>query len=419
MHPGTVRLKRLVGSLKNGAWGKDPVEGEGVFCVRAADFDYTNLRVTMARAPKRAIPPASAAALALRPGDIVLEKSGGGENQPVGRAVLFDGSEPAVCSNFAARLRPASGVDSRHLTYLLASLYSEGATERCIKQTTGIQNLDTDAWLLTEVPDWPIDTQHLIADFLDDQVSRIDEAVRLRREQGEALKVRTASHLSEQYESLVSVHGAVRLRYLGIQVKQGWSPQCDDRLPEPDGWGVLKAGAVNGGRFRTEEVKALPVGVDPRREFEVRSGDLLVNRASGSLDLIGNAAVVVEPNPRVLLCDKIYRLSAPAGALDASFFVHLWKSKQIRERLRLGVSGAEGMANSLPGGVIRDVPFPLMNISAQRQWARHEQDRSESVDAATSEMTAQIDLLQQRKRSLITAAVTGEFDVTTASGRGI
>lgn len=35
------------------------------------------------------------------------------------------------------------------------------------------------------------------------------------------------------------------------------------------------------------------------------------------------------------------------------------------------------------------------------------------------EMTAQIELLRERKRSLITAAVTGEFDVTTASGRGV
>ena len=35
----TVRLKSLVASLKNGAWGDEPEnDDDGTYCVRAADF---------------------------------------------------------------------------------------------------------------------------------------------------------------------------------------------------------------------------------------------------------------------------------------------------------------------------------------------------------------------------------------------
>lgn len=352
--------------------------------------------------------------LVVRPGQLVVNPM-----WLIGGAIGVSWVTGAVSPDY--RVFETRGLhDPRYLHHLLrSSPYMDQYSLYVRANTTfdrRVQQIDLDNMPVL-VP--PLDIQGRIADFLDDQVSRVDEAVRLRREQIEALEDQTVSALSADYDHLVASHGAVRLRYLGVQARQGWSPQCDDRLPEDGAWGVLKAGAVNGGRFRADEVKALPEGMEPRREFEVRAGDVLVNRASGSLDLIGSAAIVVDPRPRTLLCDKIYRLSAATDVLDACFFVHLWQSKQVRERLRLGVSGAEGMANSLPSGVIRDVPFPRMNLIAQRDWAVQAQRRRETVDAVVSEMTAQIDLLLERKRALITAAVTGEFDVTTASGRGV
>lgn len=261
----------------------------------------------------------------------------------------------------------------------------------------------------------PLDAQRQISDFLDDQVARIDEVIGLREQQVSAVSEAHTSWLSAQYEALSEAYGSGPLRYGLNGIRQGWSPQCEDRTPEPGEWGVLKAGCVNGGLWRPEQVKTLPSGVEPRRELAVRSGDFLVNRASGSLDLIGSGAVVDGDPPMLLLCDKVYRVDLRRETFLPKYVSLLWRARQVREAIRLGVSGAEGMANSLPSSVLREMLLPYAPVTEQRRWVAVASEREHDVREVVRLMGEQVSLLQERKRSLITAAVTGEMDVTTAT----
>jgi type I restriction enzyme, S subunit len=144
-----IRLKFTVEEVTNGVWGAEPTGGaDDARCVRVADFDYSQGRVTAAPT-LRSVPTQLREQKALRPGDLLLEKSGGGEQQPVGRVVLWDLSleEPVVCSNFIARMRPRPGFDGGFLQLLHRALYFAGVTSLSIKQTTGIQNLDSSHYL--------------------------------------------------------------------------------------------------------------------------------------------------------------------------------------------------------------------------------------------------------------------------------
>ena len=55
-----------------------------------SDFDRVRLRVDIADPTLRAVEPRVIAARGLRPGDLLLGKSGGDERQPVGAVVLYD-----------------------------------------------------------------------------------------------------------------------------------------------------------------------------------------------------------------------------------------------------------------------------------------------------------------------------------------
>jgi type I restriction enzyme S subunit len=139
---GAQRLKWAFSSCKNGTWGAEP-DGDGdVICIRAADFDGQLGRLNNGDRTLRSVDRETFEKLSLRPGDIVLEKSGGGEKQLVGRAVIFDGEDPSVTSNFLARCRPAEGVVPAYLNYLLLSIYNGRGTYPHLKQSTGIQNLE-------------------------------------------------------------------------------------------------------------------------------------------------------------------------------------------------------------------------------------------------------------------------------------
>lgn len=149
-----VPLKRVLRSITAGVWGAAPEESddEPRWCVRVADFDYDPGRVKLQPKTMRSIADLDFARKRLEYGDLLLEGSGGGDKTSVGRVVLFDHSNPAVCSNFLQRLRPAPGIDSEYLSLVLRDLHATGAVRLHIKQTTGIQNLDLGSFLTTEIP---------------------------------------------------------------------------------------------------------------------------------------------------------------------------------------------------------------------------------------------------------------------------
>ena len=138
------RLKYLIADSRNGIWGDDADGGpDDIACARVADFDRQRFYVKLPLQTFRKIGSEQLRGRVLSRGDLLLEKSGGGELTSVGAVVQFDGEEPAVCSNFVAVVKAANGVNARWLCYLNAHLYSAGVNRRSIKQTTGIQNLDS------------------------------------------------------------------------------------------------------------------------------------------------------------------------------------------------------------------------------------------------------------------------------------
>lgn len=256
--------------------------------------------------------------------------------------------------------------------------------------------------------------QRRIADFLDDRVSRIDRIIAARREQMALAATQHISALQELFDDLAGQFGVLRLGHVLRGLEQGWSPQADSQSADPDEWGVMRAGCVNGGYFRPEDNKRLPDNLEPVVAYEIRKGDLLMSRASGSLDLIGSVAVVpADVRRRLLLCDKIYRLFPDSG-WTSEFLAPMMRTHSNRELIRLGVSGAEGMANNLPSGVIRDLKIPAATPEVQQQVALEAMSLASQAEGFNTALARSIELLTEYKSSLITAAVTGELDVSTA-----
>ena len=137
------RLKRSTVSAKNGVWGDEAKQdANDIPCVRVADFDRQRLRFELDDPTIRNVFDSDRIGRVLKQGDLLLEKSGGGEGQPVGCVVLYDDQLPAVCSNFVARVQTEPGMDSSFWRYVHAAAYAVRLNTRSIKQTSGIQNLD-------------------------------------------------------------------------------------------------------------------------------------------------------------------------------------------------------------------------------------------------------------------------------------
>jgi type I restriction enzyme S subunit len=175
------RVRSCILDSRAGIWGTDPApsnKSDQIVCVRVADFDMQFLTVGVKKLTLRAVAESARTPRLLQRGDILLEKSGGGEAEPIGRVVLFNLEMPAISSNFIVRIRADRSVV--HPEFLLQVLSIMQKTRRnvpFIKQTTGIQNLNEKAYFSLPMGVPPLKEQTELIAALSHAVDPITTAI--------------------------------------------------------------------------------------------------------------------------------------------------------------------------------------------------------------------------------------------------
>jgi len=202
-----------------------------------------------------------------------------------------------------------------------------------------------------------------------------------------------------------------KAKYCLRAIEQGWSPQCENRPAEPEEWGVLKVGCVNGAIFDPSENKALPLNMEPRTEYEIRRGDVLMSRAN-TRELLGSASVVAQVRSRLLLCDKLYRLKVFSTEVDPIFLVLLLGSTTVRFQLEREATGASDSMQNISMGTIRALIIPVPQLTEQRLIASFLDRETAHIDALIAKKERLIELLTEKQTALISHAVTKGLDPT-------
>ncbi|MDO4664566.1 MAG: hypothetical protein Q4A59_06745 [Erysipelotrichaceae bacterium] len=173
--------------------GVDDTEGIGVPVLRTTNFtnegfiDYQNV-VT------RIIKKQNISEKFLRLGDIIIEKSGGSDKQPVGRVVYYDGPDNTyLFNNFTGllRVKDSSKWFPKYIFYALFANYWRGGTRRFENKTTGLHNLKIDDYVgRFEIREISLDQQicicetldktHLLIDYRKQQLTELDNLVKSR-----------------------------------------------------------------------------------------------------------------------------------------------------------------------------------------------------------------------------------------------
>ena len=158
-------VEHTIGGVWGGESGTDEVE---VTVVRSTEFTkrgYLNFETGVSRSIKLS----QLNSRELKVGDILLEKSGGGPDQPVGRVVYVTGEIPNkfVCSNFVQLIRPNSKiVEPLLLFHVMWQWHAINRTLEFQAQTTGIRNLRTPDYLEQAINLPPLPEQKRIVDLI-------------------------------------------------------------------------------------------------------------------------------------------------------------------------------------------------------------------------------------------------------------
>ncbi|MGW1878480.1 restriction endonuclease subunit S [Streptomyces sp. NPDC001975] len=420
------RIKNLIASSTNGTWGDEPAEdGSDVHCIRAADFDRVGRRAKVNAAPLRSIDASSLRQHLLHPGDLILEKSGGGEKQPVGMVVLYEDTEKAVCSNFCSRISPASHVDSRFLTYVFAAAYGQGLTQSAIKQTTGIQNLDAGVFFSSPWAYPGLEEQCRIADFLDAETARIDKMRRCSQRQVELLGHRFKEFMRQETTVgrgpaietgipwMPTMHHAWKLHKVSQEFRtaSGTTPTSSDAsyFDGPYPW-------VNSADVRDDLIGRVEKSVTKKALLDFSA---LTVHPAGALVVAMYGQGATKGRVGILRMDSCLNQACcalvPIGRISTEFAYYWFRAHKDGIVAQAVGAGQPNLSQEL----VRQLRIPAPNAATQLEITSRLRDVEKSARVQVSQLERRDVLLAERRQALITAAVTGQFDVSTASGRNV
>ncbi len=155
----------------------------------------------------------------------------------------------------------------------------------------------------------------------------------------------------------------VRVDELLADIQGGKSPKAVDRPPANAEPAVLKVSSIRPGEFRPNEAKVLESHAEMPAHAKVRRGDLLVNRASGSLALLCSACLVDKDVEHLYLSDKTLRL-VPAQGINARCLMEALALPVSREQIEMEGEGTSGAKNVGQNDIREfEVPWPPDQVS--------------------------------------------------------
>ena len=400
-HWNLFSLKRAVDGCTNGFWGSEP-DGSNDLCVlRVADFNRHNFTVGLDKLTYRSVSQKEAENRLLKKGDLLLEKSGGGEKTLVGCVVQFNEDFQAITSNFVAKMTPKKHMVSRFLTFAFSHLYAGRVNFPSIKQTTGIQNLDSEAYLMEKFVFPTREEQNQIANFLDYETAKIDTLIAKQEKLIELLKEKRQAVISHAVTK--GLNPDVTMKDSGVE----WLGQV------PEHWTILnlrwKISIASGEGISSNEIESEP---EHLKKIPVIGGNgvmgysnkintdsaLAIGRVGA---LCGNVHLI---NYKSWITDNALKISR-WNDFDSGYLVYLLKAGRLND---MANKSAQPL---ITGEQVKSLRVVVPPMEEQKGIVKKIEEMFSTFDLLIEKAELAIQLMQERRTALISSAVTGKIDV--------
>lgn len=344
--------------------------------------------------------PTEAAELDVCRGDVLVVEGGAG----YGRSFyVSQGLTGWGFQNSINRLRPyRSRCDGRFLAYALQDGITSGRVELEASVAT-IPHFTAEKISSFRVPAPDVHVQRGIAEYLDRETAKIDALTAKQKELASALASERSARRDRLIDVAWSIAEAEPLRH-SAEVTVGI-------VVTPSAWyddsGVLALRGLNvrEERLDTSDVVFLTAEGDQlHRKSSLRPGDVVVVRTGQA----GTAAVVP---PQLAGANAIDLLIVrPRPALDGEYIAMILNGSRARSEIASVTVGAiQGHFNV---SALRGFRVPVPKIPVQLDLVRRWRIAAAASDELSEGVRLLLSALQERRSALISAAVTGQIDVT-------
>ena len=338
----------------------------------------------------------------LQSGEILVVRSGA----YTGDSALVTDEWAGSAPGYDLRITP-KGVVPRYLAYCLLS--SAVMQQMDVAKSRAAQphlNAEELGEVVVDLP--PLSDQRRIADFLDVETARIDLLLGKRRRMGDLLTLRR-ERITEQVLGLEEGHSTplVPLKYLVYEVSVGIVVTPAKWYVDDGGVPALRGLNVQPGRILPENLVYISnSGHAENLKSRLKAGDVVVVRTGQA----GAAAVVPRELDGANCIDLI--IVRPGKKVDSSYVTYVLNSDYAKGQV--GLNSVGSIQAHFNVGAMKQLPIPAVSRSEQAAKVAILDREIGSVNALSERLAAQDRLLKERRQALITAAVTGQLDVTNA-----
>jgi type I restriction enzyme S subunit len=413
---GLIALRDVLADETPGFWG-DPETSTGRVAVMRSTNLQRGIGLRFTDVVWRSFPEKKRVEKRLLPGDIVLERSGGGPKQPVGRVALFENSDGVYsCSNFMQRLRPDSrSVEARFLVYELAHFYEIGGTESLQQATTGIRNLQYRDYLARLVRLPPLGEQRKIAAIL----SSVDDALEAAHAVIDQLQVVKKAMMAELLaRGLRGRHTRFKQTEIG-ELPEAWDvvrldavvdelALCDAGLKKADGVELpyLRVANVQDGHVDLTEIKTISVETRSVDRYRLRAGDVLFTEG-GDADKLGRGCVWRAEIDPCLHQNHVFAVRPNTALLSAEYLAY-WAASTRGKAYFLDCAKQTTNLASINSSQLKALPIGLPPMDEQRVLVSSLQSIDERLAAERTALAS----VSSIKQALMSVLLTGEVRVT-------
>ena len=380
----------------NGLWKgkKEPFIHVGV--IRNANFtkdftlDYTNVEYLDVEEKQYKT-------RKLQRGDLIVEKSGGSEKQPVGRTIIFDKEEGEFSfSNFTSvlRIKDKESILYTFLYKYMLYVYLRGDTREMQKATTGIHNIEFDKFLSIEIPDIPLSEQQQIVDFLDAEFAKIDK---LKNQAEQSLQNANDLFQAALKEMLTPKEGWKEYTIKDVcRIINGYAFPSS-AFSTGDANKVIKITNVGVGEFVFDNA-TVPSEYDSLDQFKVHENDIVIALTRTIISAGLKVCDVPKEYDGALVNQRVAALSAN-DKCDISFVRYFLRTETAIDYVLKHVN--QLMQPNLSINDLKNMPIPMPSIYEQTKIVSRIDILSNKILTLQSNYSRTIQLCADLKQALL------------------
>ena len=396
-----AKLLEITGKAISGEWGQDDDTGTGIPVLRTTNFTNEGF-VNYKNVVTRSISKKNIAEKYLRHGDVIIEKSGGSDKQPVGRVIFFEGEENKyLFNNFTGLLRVQNPEEwlPKYVFYALYAYYRNGGTRAFENRTTGLHNLQVDNYVKSvDIPKLSYRKQQHICETLD----HVRDAVAYRERQLTKLDELIKARFVEMFGDLVENPKQFPCVLLGsimtVMPQNGLYKPQSAYVQDKFGTPILRIdGFYNGKVTDFNNLKRLCCTDFEKERYLLVENDIVINRVN-SIEYLGKCARISGLQEDTVFESNMMRFHLDDSKVNSTYITTVLCSQYIYRQILTRAKKAVNQA-SINQGDVQSLNVVVPPLSLQNQFAAFvaEVDKSKvGVQKALDQTQLLFDSLMQQ-----------------------